>query len=194
MMQEFGWGDYRAAGMYEAQIAQYLDMAPNNYHNVFAGAERLPIAPAEFIAGWLYGVSFQTENWRFEFENCYKVDKNITDDVYDAMEAYEKNDYDTAQKKWDDADKYWPDALASCKKEATDALDAWGKKVKDMQAMKDWDKIAAKIYQDNKKEMEADVRLEFTWWDKGAQFNSGMYAGRVDKVFLDNAPKDAFLQ
>ena len=67
----------------------------------------------------------------------------ITDDVYDAMEAYEKNDYDTAQKKWDDADKLWPDALSSCKKEATDALTAWGDKVKDLQKMKDWDKIAA---------------------------------------------------
>jgi hypothetical protein len=40
MMQEFTQGDYRAAGMYDAQIAQYLDLAPNPYYNVFVGDER----------------------------------------------------------------------------------------------------------------------------------------------------------
>ena len=55
---------------------------------------------------------------------------------------------------------------------------------------KDWDKNSKKIYDDNKKEIDDDVALEIQWFDgaKFNAFNSGMYAGRVDKIFLDNSP------
>lgn len=91
-MTEWSNGDYRAAGMYEAQIAQYLDLAPNPYYSTFDADKRDPMAPAQFAAGWLYGISFQTEEHRDEIVNCFQTSDDLTNDLYDAMEAYENGD------------------------------------------------------------------------------------------------------
>ena len=34
MISVWNIGDYRAAGMYDGQIAQYLDLAPNPYYEL----------------------------------------------------------------------------------------------------------------------------------------------------------------
>lgn len=55
---------------------------------------------------------------------------------------------------------------------------------------KDWDDIAKKIYDDNKTMIDRDVDLELREWKQGVFFNSGMFAGYVEKTFIDNAPAE----
>ena len=52
-------------------------------------------APAEMIAGWLNGISGNTVDLRDKINACYKTNTLITNDFYDAMEAYEKRDMAT---------------------------------------------------------------------------------------------------
>jgi len=59
-----------------------------------------------------------------------------------------------------------------------------------MMAMKDWDKISAKIYKANKAVCDQDIEYEFKTWNEGIYFDSGMFAGRFQKIFLDNAPQE----
>ena len=58
----------------------------------------------------------------------------------------------------------------------------------DLQERKDWPEIAKKIYETNKAIIDRDVDLEVREWQQGVFFNSGMFAGQIGKVFLDNAP------
>ena len=58
---------------------------------------RDPYAPAQFSAGWLYGLTY--EDRRDEIVNCFKSDDNLTDSIYDAMEAYITGDSKTGDQK-----------------------------------------------------------------------------------------------
>ena len=149
-----------------------------------------PTAPFEFLSGWVYGVSVQKDYIRNEMVACGKTDDSLTDDVYAAMIALGKGDSKTANDKWNDATPKYTKALADCGKDVKDPLDKWGDAINKMVTEKDWDKNSKKIYDDNKKEIDDDVALEIQWFDgdKFNPFNSGMYAGRVDKIFLDNSP------
>lgn len=57
-----------------------------------------------------------------------------------------------------------------------------------MVARDDWADVAKKIYDDNKDVIDRDVGLELREWTSGVFFNSGMFAGQVEKIFLDNVP------
>ena len=119
---------------------------------------------------------------------CYAKSDNLTNDYFDGMAAYEAGDQKTGDKKFADAESYYGDAFHTCDKEVIDALNEWKEKVDDLSNIKDWDKISARIYEAHKDELNADIQLEFKWWDAAVYFNSGMYAGRFQKVFLDDAP------
>lgn len=94
-----------------------------------------------------------------------------------------------------DASDLYSSALHECSTKVTDPMTAWKQKVDDLGKIKDWDKVSAQIYKDHKDEVDLDIKDEFVWWDKSVQFNSGMFAGRMQKIFIDNAPKqDDFLQ
>ena len=58
MITEWNNGDYRAAGMYDGEIAQYMGLVPNPYNALESIDDMDPEAPAQFIAGWLYGISW----------------------------------------------------------------------------------------------------------------------------------------
>lgn len=195
MLMEWGNGDYRAAGMYDGQIAMYMDLAPNPYHleDECVGcveADKMdPTAPAQFMAGWLYGVSGQTIEFRDEVMKCYKQDDNITKDFYDGMAAYMKGDSDAGTKAFNDARKRYHTAYAGCDKkitkpfvDATDKMDA-------LVSRKDWEDIEEKIYKENKKVVDQNTTYEFKEWKEGVFYNSGMFAGATDLIFLKNAPK-----
>ena len=62
------------------------------------------------------------------------------------------------------------------------------KRFDDIQARSDWAQLSKDIYQANKDVIDRDVSLELSQWSEGVFFNSGMFAGQVGKVFLDNAP------
>lgn len=58
-----------------------------------------------------------------------------------------------------------------------------------MTSRDDWADLAQKIYTDNKDVIDRNVDLELREWTQGVYFNSGMFAGQVEKVFLDARPQ-----
>ena len=46
--------------------------------------------PALFFSGWFYGITGEDD--RDYILSCYKVDKDLTDTLYDAMEAFSKGE------------------------------------------------------------------------------------------------------
>ena len=61
-----------------------------------ATSDRDQKAPAEFIAGWYYG-SWAQEDKRDYIIGCYKPNEDLTNTLYDAMEAYIKGDESKAE-------------------------------------------------------------------------------------------------
>ena len=59
-----------------------------------------------------------------------------------------------------------------------------------MPTRSDWDKVSKKIYNDNKAVIDRDIDLELREWAQGVFFNSGMFLGDVEKIFLDNVPQE----
>ena len=45
------------------------------------------------------------------------------------------------------------------------------------------------IYSNNEDLIDRDNQLVIREWDQGVFFNSGMFTGQIQKVYLDNAPK-----
>jgi len=109
------------------------------------------------------------------------------------MAAYEKGDQETGDKKFADAKDKYDIALHACDKKVTDPIVEWSKKWNDLESRDDWDKISKDITESQKDVLEDDVKQSFYWWDKPVPFNAGMFMGRWQKVFLDNAPAE-FLQ
>ena len=149
-----------------------------------------PTAPAQLVAGWLYGVSGQTVELRDEILKCYKENDTLTKDVYDAMDAFGKGDMAAGNKAWADASDRFPTAFADCPATVNDPLNDWGNQIEELSERKDWVKIETKIYKDNKAEIDQNTAFEFKTWKEGVYFNTGMFAGRTDKIMLDNAPKE----
>ena len=183
-------GQYFDAGMFGGWISQYMGLVPNPYPDVVAVEEqRDPETVPQFTAGWLYGISWQQDDYRDKIVACYKSNNKLEDDYFNAMAAYEAGDQKKGDDLFADAAQYYEDAFSGCDKDITDALGEWNDKLTALGQIKDWDKISAKIYDAHKDELNADIGLEFKWWDAAVYFNSGMYAGRFHKVFIDNAPE-----
>ena len=164
----------------------YANILKMVFHDYDEPERRMPDAPGEFLAGWIYGISLQQDDLRNSMMSCIKVDDDLTNDMYDGMAAYEKGDMDTGKKKMDDAQKKYESVLAGCDASVTDVLKSWTDKMTDLVSRKDWEDFEKKVYDANKKEIDDNVHNEFKWWDAGVFFNSGMFAGRTDKIFLDS--------
>ena len=54
-----------------------------------------------------------------------------------------------------------------------------------MMARPDWEHFAEKVYKDNKREIERNIDLTLREWESGNFFNSGLFDGQWQKVFLD---------
>ena len=154
---------------------------------VLNNERRMPDAPGEFLAGWVYGVSWQKVDIRNDLMACIAEDENLTNDMYDGMHAYEAGDMDKAGKLMKDAKTLYAKALNGCPSKVTDPLNEWGNKVEKLTERSDWEDLQKTIYFKNKEEITKDSELEFKWWDSGNFFNAGMFGGRIEKVFLDNA-------
>ena len=55
------------------------------------GSDRDPTAPAQYMAGWFYGVS--TEDDRDEIMKCFKQSDDLTNKLYDAMDDFASGDH-----------------------------------------------------------------------------------------------------
>ena len=68
-------------------------------------------------------------------------------------------------------------------------FEEWAGKIDDMTSRSDWEEFANRVYLDNKRELERDTDLEMREWKKGHFFNSGLFAGQIQKVFFDEHQK-----
>ena len=101
------------------------------------------MAPAEFIAGWLFGITTQADSERDEIMACYTPNADLTSDYYEGMAAFEANDQKTGTAKFNDAQQYYGDAFAKCSKKVTDPLTEYTNKVNDLSKIANWSKISA---------------------------------------------------
>ena len=140
------------------------------------------MAPAQFAAGWLYGVT--SEDNRDEVLKCYAKNDDLTNALYDAMEAYISGDSQTGDKKMKESKALWDTAMAGCG-EIAKKMGEISDKFDEIQKRSDWDTFSKKIYETNKDVIDRDVSLELKQWEEGIFFNSGMFAGQIEKFFLD---------
>ena len=82
MLREWEIGVYFNSGMYYGET--YKIMLDNLL--LLVNEERQPLAPAEFTAGWYYGLSGHDKEDKIL--QCYEPDNELTNLLYDGMEAY----------------------------------------------------------------------------------------------------------
>ena len=68
-------------------------------------------------------------------------------------------------------------------------FEKWAEKIDDMTSRPDWEKFAIRVYFEHKRELERDTDLKLREWKQGQYFNSGLFAGQIQKVFLDEYEK-----
>ena len=81
--------------MYDGQISQYMGLVPNAYPDMLADDAQDPMAPAQFIAGWLFGITTQTVEKQDAIVACYTKNDDLTADYYDAQAAFASGDSTT---------------------------------------------------------------------------------------------------
>ena len=191
MLTRWDNGVYFDAGMYDGYIAQRMGLVESPYNFGYEGGEDGPerdmMGPAQFIAGWLYGVSGQYAEKRDAILECFEPSTDLMNRVYHAMNQYIKGNKDKGDEAWKEAIELYKPALAKCDAEGiTTPLEEYRQKMVDMVSDKKWEKKSERIYSENKEVIDETNRNQFkTWWE-GVPFDSGMFAGRIDAIYLDN--------
>ena len=155
----------------------------SNFQEVQA-TTRDPDAPAQFIAGWHYGIAHEKDR---DDLSCFKADDDLTNTLYDAMEAYIAGNHADGDAKMTATVPLYKEALSGCGRLETH-IGKWAQRIDEMKAREDWPQLLKEIYQANKDVIDRDTGLELREWEQGVFFNSGMFAGQRGKVFLDNIP------
>ena len=123
--------------------------------------------------------------------HCYDPNEDLMNKLYDSMEAYISGDTIKGDAKMAEAKPLFSKTMhgpfTACG-EIRDQIDQWMQKGDDMIARSDWPQISEKIYADNKAMIDKDISEEFRLWGLGAWEWSGMFAGKIEKIFLDNLP------
>ena len=147
---------------------------------------RDPDAPAQFIAGWHYGIAHEKER---DDLSCFVADDDLTNTLYDAMEAYIAGNHAEGDAKMTATVPLYKEALSGCGRLAT-LIGKWAQRIDEMKERQDWQQILKEIYNANKDLIDRDTDLELKEWEQKDFFNSGMFAGQRGKVFLDNLPQE----
>ena len=94
-----------------------------------------------FIDGWAYEFSMATHGFNvYYIRECYEPNEDLTNALYDGMEAYMKGDTQTGDAKMAVAKGLYAATLAPCT-EVHRNMDEWVKKFEDLKARPDWDEI-----------------------------------------------------
>ena len=151
MNEKTNWktGDFFMAGMDAGEIERFF---------LLINHLRYEMAPGEFISGWHWGITGNDER-KYIYE-CYVPNEDLTNTLYDGMEAYIKGDIQTADAKMAATKDLYPAALANCTK-VNAQIGEWVKKLDDLKARPDWVEISKKIYKEHKDEIDINVKLEF---------------------------------
>ena len=83
------------------------------------------MAPAQFIAGWAFGISNQSLDLRDAIVQCYTTNDDLTATYYDAQAAFATGDFETGHQKLSDAKQYYDAAFANCSTDVTAPLTTW---------------------------------------------------------------------
>ena len=95
------------------------------------------------MAGWYYGIAQKDK--RDKLLKCYKTDIDLTNTLYDAMEAYIGGDKATGDAKMGETKPLYKKALSGCGNLA-DHMGEWAQKVDDLAKIADWPTTSKKIY------------------------------------------------
>ena len=188
MLTLWDQGVYFNAGMYDGYIAQRMGLVESPYNEELEdGPVRDLQGPAQFLAGWLYGISDQTMDKRDDIIACFTPSHDLMKYVYHAMNQYIKGNKHKGDEAWEKAIELYEPALAECDLHSIkEPLHNYRHRMSEMVADKKWSKKEHKIYEAHKDVIDEANELQFkTWWE-GVPFDSGMFAGRIDAIFLDN--------
>ena len=72
------------------------------------------MAPAQFFAGWYNGLSKYYDLQPSNILECYQPSEDITNTLYDGMEAYLRGDEKTGKEKMDKLFPLYKTAVANC--------------------------------------------------------------------------------
>ena len=86
---------------------------------------------------------------------CYAPNEDLTNTLYDGLEAYMKGDSETGDKKMAATKDLFATALTTCTK-INAKIEELVKKFDDLKARSDWDEISKKIYEENKANIDYD--------------------------------------
>ena len=141
-LREWEEGVFFNSGMFAGQIGKiFLDNAPASQpvRSFMSDTTRDPTAPAQYIAGWFYGIA--QEDDRDELLKCFKQSDDLTNKLYDAMEAVVAGDVDEGDKKMAETRPLFETALAGCNQDILDKMGENDKKFEDLKARSDWQQI-----------------------------------------------------
>ena len=97
------------------------------------------MGPAQFIAGWLYGISDQTMDKRDAIVDCFTPSHDLMKEVYHAMNQYIKGNKDKGDEAWEKAIELYKPALANCDLHSvTEPLNTYKNKMSEMVADPKW--------------------------------------------------------
>ena len=142
-------------GQYEKILVDAVEQNPPT----LITSTRDNTAPAQFTAGWYYGVS--TEDKRDEILECFVQNEDLTNDLYAAMEAYIAGDQKIGDEMMEETKALYATAMAGCGQIA-ESMGAIAKRFDDIQARSDWAQLSKEIYQANKDVIDRDVSLELS--------------------------------
>ena len=127
------------AGMFFGQYEKILVDAVEQNPPTLETSTRDNTAPAQFTAGWFYGVS--TEDKRDEILECFAQSEDLTNALYDAMEAYIAGDKKTGDEKMEETKPLYATAMAGCGQIA-ESMGAIAKRFDGIQARSDWAQLS----------------------------------------------------
>ena len=88
-LEQWKAGNYFVAGKFAAMAAQYMGIAPPNGQLEVRSqtkSDRDPYAPAQFTAGWYYGIAGKDK--RDKIVECFKPNDKLTNFLYEAFDEY----------------------------------------------------------------------------------------------------------
>ena len=176
--------------MFDGYIAQRMGLVQSPWmmrKGDDDGPKRDMYGPAQFIAGWLYGISDQTMDKRDAIVDCFTPSHDLMKEVYHAMNQYVKGNKDKGDEAWEKAIELYKPALENCDLHSIqEPLNTYRNRMSEMVADPKWHKKEHRIYENNREVIDQSNVNQFkTWWE-GVPFDSGMFAGRIDAIFLDN--------
>ena len=183
VLNDWNVKDFFGTGYFSGDMVKIvLDNAPKT--ELSKKSHRDYLAPAQFIAGWHTGLRSEIR-WD-QILDCFRPNHDLTDTLYDAMEAYVADDFTTGDEYMAAAKPLFKTALAGCH-DISHEMEEWAKKFEDLKTRPNWDEAAMQIYRDEKVEIEGYMAEEFYLWENGMFFESGFQASSVERIFLSKA-------